>query len=55
LFGLGWDLPLAGRWLVGSQVVLNDSAFGLLENEGTVVAQDVGLSIMRLGGFLRRS
>ena len=53
LLGVGWDLPLAGSWIVGNRVVLDAASFGSLENEGTTVARSVGLSVLRAGVYLR--
>lgn len=53
-FGAGWDLPLAPGWLVGNHVMVDASAFGALKNEEETVARGVGLSVLRLGVFLRR-
>jgi hypothetical protein len=53
-FGAGWDLPFANGWLVGNNVTVDASAFGALKNEDETVARGVGLSVLRLGVFLRR-
>jgi hypothetical protein len=54
-FGAGWDLPLASGWVVGNSVMLDASAFGALKNEDITVARGIGISVLRLGVFLRRS
>jgi hypothetical protein len=53
-FGAGWDLPFADGWLVGNNLMMDASAFGALKNEEETVARGVGLSVLRLGVFLRR-
>ena len=52
--GVGWDLPLTSSWLVGNRVLLDSSGFAPLDNEGTVVARSVGLSVVRFGVYVRR-
>jgi hypothetical protein len=52
--GLGWDLPLAPGWVVGNSLALDAAAFGTLRREDTTVARGVGLSVVRLGVYLRR-
>lgn len=53
LVGAGWDLPLFGPWVAGNRITLDTAAFGRLENDGTPVARDVGLSMVRVGIYLR--
>jgi len=52
--GLGWDLPLFGPWIVGNRLTLDGSAYASLANDGVVVASPVGMSMIRLGVFLRK-
>jgi hypothetical protein len=52
--GAGWDLPLAPGWVVGNSVALDAAAFGSLKREETTLARGVGLSVARLGVYLRR-
>lgn len=52
--GVGWDLPLSGRWAVGNTLTLDAASFGSLKNDQTTVARGVGMSVMRLGVHLRR-
>ncbi len=53
--GAGWDLPVTGSWIIGSQLVLDASSFGSLKNEEDIVARRVGLSTIRLSIHLRQS
>ena len=53
--GAGWDLPVTGGWIIGSQLVLDASSFGSLKNEEDIVARRVGLSTIRLSIHLRQS
>jgi hypothetical protein len=52
--GLGWDFPLAPGWLVGNTVTLDAASFGSLKNERVTVDRDVGVSVLRLGVFIKR-
>ena len=52
--GAGWDLPLASGWRVGNTLALDATAFGSLKRQETTLARGVGLSVIRLGVFLRR-
>lgn len=53
--GLGWDLPLTpDGWWVGNSIVLDAASFGSLKNEQTTVDRDVGVSVLRIGVFLKR-
>jgi hypothetical protein len=52
--GVGWDLLLRGSWILGNSVTIDAASFGTLSNEATPVARDVGLSVVRLGVYVRR-
>lgn len=52
--GLGWDFPLTPGWLVGNTVTLDAASFGSLKNERVTVDRDVGVSVLRLGVFIKR-
>jgi hypothetical protein len=52
--GAGWDLPLAPGWRVGNTLALDATQFGSLKRQDTTLARGVGLSVLRLGVFLRR-
>lgn len=52
--GAGWDLPLTGTWTVGNQLILDAASLGGLQDEGTTVAESVGLSVIRFSIHLRR-
>ena len=52
--GAGWDLPLASGWRVGNTLALDATAFGSLKRQDNTLARGVGLSVIRLGVFLRR-
>jgi hypothetical protein len=52
--GAGWDLSLAPGWQVGNTLALDATAFGSLKRQDTTLARGVGLSVLRLGVFLRR-
>lgn len=51
--GVGWDLPLAPGWSVGNALTLDASSFGSLKNGETTLDRDVGVSVVRLGVFLK--
>jgi hypothetical protein len=52
--GAGWDLPLAGRWVVGNGVSVDAASFGTLRNEGRAAVREVSLSVVRLTVLLKR-
>lgn len=52
--GLGWDFPLTRGWDVGNQLLLDASSLGKLNDDGTPVAESVGLSVVRFSVHLRR-
>lgn len=52
--GLGWDLPLAPGWLVGNALTLDAASFGSLKNDRVTIDRDVGVSVLRIGVFLKR-
>lgn len=52
--GLGWDLPLTSGWLVGNSITLDAASFGSLKNERVTIDRDVGVSVLRIGAFLKR-
>ena len=52
--GVGWDLRLTDTWMVGNRLTVDGSSYGSLNNEDTPVAQPVGLSVVRLGVYLRK-
>ena len=52
--GMGWDLPLTPGGLVGNTVTLDAASFGSLKNERVTVDRDVGVSVLRLGVFIKR-
>lgn len=52
--GLGWDLPLTPGWMVGNSVTLDAASFGSLKNERVTIDRDVGVSVLRIGVFLKR-
>ena len=52
--GLGWDFPLSPGWLVGNTVTLDAASFGSIKNERVTVDRDVGVSVLRLGVFIKR-
>jgi hypothetical protein len=52
--GAGWDLPLASGWRVGNTIALDATAFGSLKRQDLTLARGVGLSVIRVGVFLRR-
>jgi len=51
--GAGWDLPLTGSWVVGNRLTLDASSLGTLRDRGNAVANRVGLSVVRLGIYVR--
>jgi hypothetical protein len=51
--GVGWDFPLWSAWSVGNRVTLDASSLGTLSDEGQPVAESVGLSVVRVGIYLR--
>lgn len=53
VLGAGWDLPLTRSMVVGNRVTFDMASFGTLTNEGRPVARDVGLSLVRVGVYLR--
>lgn len=52
--GVGWDLPLTPGWLVGNSITLDAASFGSLKNERVTIDRDVGVSVLRIGVFLKR-
>ncbi len=52
--GVGWDLPLTSRWMVGNSITLDAASFGTLKNDEATVARNVGLSLVRLSVGIRR-
>jgi hypothetical protein len=52
--GVGWDLPLTASWVVGNRVTLDASSFGTLHDGEAPIARGVGLSVVRVGIYLRR-
>ncbi len=52
--GAGWDLPLAGPWVVGNRLTWDASAFASLHNDGAPVVRDVGLGTMTFGLYVGR-
>ena len=52
--GVGWDLPLAGSWVVGNRLTYDASSFASLQNDGTPVQESVGLGTLRFGMYLGR-
>lgn len=52
--GLGWDFPLTTGWDVGNQLLLDASSLGDLNDDGTAIAESVGLSVVRFSVHLRR-
>ena len=52
--GLGWDFPLTSGWDVGNQLLLDASSLGTLNDEGSPIAESVGLSVVRFSIHLRR-
>ncbi|MFG0307215.1 MAG: hypothetical protein ACF8Q5_13480 [Phycisphaerales bacterium JB040] len=52
--GLGWDLPLTPGWTVGNSVTLDAASFGSLKNDQVTIDRDVGVSVLRIGVFLKR-
>lgn len=52
--GVGYDLPFAGRWVVGNVLALDGSAFAPVKNEDVVAMRDVGMSAVRFSLHLRR-
>lgn len=52
--GLGWDLPLTPGWVVGNSVTLDAASFGSLKNDEVTIDRDVGVSVLRIGVFLKR-
>lgn len=52
--GLGWDLPLTAGWLVGNSITLDAASFGSLKNDQVTIDRDVGVSVLRIGAFLKR-
>ncbi len=51
---LGWDLPLTSGWLVGNTLTLDAASFGSLKNEQVTIDRDVGVSVLRIGVYLKR-
>jgi hypothetical protein len=51
--GVGWDFPLWSEWTVGNRVTLDASSLGTLSDEGAPIANSVGLSVVRVGIYLR--
>lgn len=51
--GLGWDLPLTPGWMVGNTITLDAASFGSLKNERVTIDRDVGVSVLRIGVFLK--
>lgn len=45
--GLGYDLPVAGDWVLTNGVALAASSFGSLRRDGVVAAGGVSLSMLR--------
>ncbi len=52
--GLGWDLPLTPGWVVGNTLILDASSFGSLKKEQVAIDRDVGVSVLRIGVFVKR-
>ena len=52
--GLGWDLALTSGWVVGNTVTLDAASFGSLKNEQVTIDRDVGVSVLRVGVYLKR-
>ena len=52
--GVGWDLPLIASWVAGNRLTLDAASYASLKNEGARVERSVGLSVVRLGVYLRR-
>jgi hypothetical protein len=51
--GLGWDLPLTSGWLVGNSITLDAASFGSLKNDQVTIDRDVGVSVLRIGVYLK--
>ncbi len=51
--GLGWDLPLTPGWMVGNTITLDAASFGSLKNERVTIDRDVGVSVLRIGVFVK--
>ncbi len=51
--GAGWDFPITDSWLVGNRILLDAGSFATLTNDGDSVANDVGLSVVRFGVYVR--
>jgi len=52
--GIGWDLPLTSGWLVGNSITLDAASFGSLKNDQVTIDRDVGVSVLRVGVYLKR-
>lgn len=51
--GLGWDLPLARRWVIGNELALDGAAYGSLQNDDILVDRPVGMSTVRFSVQVR--
>jgi hypothetical protein len=52
--GAGWDLPLAGSWVVGNRLTYDSSAFASLRTNGESVIPSVGLGTVQFGMYVGR-
>jgi hypothetical protein len=52
--GIAWDLPLAAGLVIGNSITIDAASFGSLRNQDVKVARGVGLSVVRLGVYLRQ-
>ena len=52
--GLGWDLPMTGKWVVGNVVTFDASSFAPLKNGDVNVVDNVGLGAARFAVQVRR-
>ncbi|MBX7120224.1 MAG: hypothetical protein K1X31_14630 [Gemmatimonadaceae bacterium] len=52
--GVGYDVPITGRWVVGNLVSLDGSGFGTLRSSGSATLRNVGLSTVRISAQVRR-
>lgn len=52
--GVGWDLPLAGSWVVGNRLTYDASSWGSLRSDGAPVMESVGLGTIRFGMYVGR-
>jgi hypothetical protein len=51
--GVGWDLPLTDGWVAGNRLTIDAASFGSLDLDGVVLANSVGLSLVRFAIYLR--